>query len=52
MHSNKRLAIYFFNRKCRRESVNLILYARVTHDKYRVEFSLNQELSATLWDQN
>ena len=52
MHTNKRLAINFFTRKCRRESENLIIYARVTHDKSRVEFSLNRELSTTLWDNN
>lgn len=52
MHTNRGLSINFFTRKCRRESEYLIIYARTTHDKSRAEFSLNRELSATLWDNN
>ena len=52
MHTNSRLSINFFTRKCRRESENLIIHARITHDKSRAEFSLNRELLATLWDNN
>ncbi len=50
MQINSRLSINFFTRKCRREPENLIIYARITHDKSRAEFSLNRELPASLWD--
>ena len=38
------------SRKLERETENIKLYARVTVDAKRAEFSLNREIKASLWD--
>ncbi len=50
MLENSRLSVVFITRKLERETENLMLYARVTVDGKRAEFSLNRELKASLWD--
>ena len=52
MLENSRLSILFFTRKHEKESDALKIYARVTIDGKRAEFSLNRDLKATLWDKN
>ena len=50
MLENSRLSVIFITRKLERETENLMLYARITVDGKRAEFSLNRELKASLWD--
>lgn len=52
MLENSRLSILFFTRKHEKETGALKIYARVTSDGKRAEFSLNRDLKATLWDKN
>lgn len=52
MLENSRLSILFFTRKHESESDALKIYARVTIDAKRAEFSLNRDLKANLWDKN
>ncbi len=51
MLENSRLSIVFVTRKLNLEVGNIRLYARVTIDGKRAEFSLNRELSVSLWDE-
>ncbi|VAW10655.1 hypothetical protein MNBD_BACTEROID03-2666 [hydrothermal vent metagenome] len=51
MLENSRLSIVFVTRKLNLEVGNIRLYARVTVDGKRAEFSLNRELSVSLWDE-
>lgn len=46
-----RLSVVFVTRKLNKETGKLRLYARVTIEGKRVEFSLNRELEASLWDE-
>lgn len=50
MLENSRLSVIFITRKLDRETENLMLYARITVDGKRAEFSLNRELKGSLWD--
>ncbi|MCM4168916.1 Tyrosine recombinase XerC [Arenibacter antarcticus] len=50
MLENSRLSVVFITRKLERETENLKLYARITVDGKRAEFSLNRELKSSLWD--
>lgn len=50
MLENSRLSVIFITRKLERETENLMLYARITVDGKRAEFSLNRELKSSLWD--
>ncbi|WP_273567503.1 phage integrase SAM-like domain and Arm DNA-binding domain-containing protein [Maribacter halichondriae] len=50
MLENSRLSVVFITRKLERETENLMLYARITVDGKRAEFSINRELKASLWD--
>src|SRR5690606_30479007 len=47
-----RLSVVFVARKLNGTKGNLRLYARVTVDGKRSEFSLNRELAVNLWDEN
>ncbi|WP_026810585.1 site-specific integrase [Arenibacter latericius] len=47
-----KLYILFFTRKHKKKSDTLKLYARLTVGKTRCEFSLNRDLTASLWDNN
>lgn len=51
MLENSRLSIVFITRKLNLEKGNIRLYARITIDGKRAEFSLNRELSVSLWDE-
>lgn len=51
MLENSRLSVVFVARKHNRETWKLRLYARVTVDAKRAEFSLNRELAVSLWDE-
>ncbi|WP_299528829.1 site-specific integrase [Ulvibacterium sp.] len=51
MLENSRLSVVFVARKHNRETGKLRLYARVTVDAKRAEFSLNRELAVSLWDE-
>ncbi|MEO1012379.1 MAG: site-specific integrase [Bacteroidota bacterium] len=51
MLENSRLSVVFVTRKLNLEKGNVRLYARVTIDGKRAEFSLNRELSVSLWDE-
>lgn len=51
MLENSRLSVVFVTRKLNKETGKLRLYARVTIDAKRAEFSLNRELEASLWDE-
>lgn len=51
MLENSRLSVVFVTRKHNRETGKLRIYARVTVDAKRAEFSLNRELKASLWDE-
>jgi len=52
MLNNSRLSVVFVARKLNGTTGNLRLYARVTVDGKRSEFSLNRELAVNLWDEN
>ncbi len=51
MLENSRLSVVFITRKLNLEKGSVRLYARVTIDGKRAEFSLNRELSVSLWDE-
>ena len=51
MLENSRLSVVFVTRKLNLETGNIKLYARVTVDGKRTEFSLNRELPVSLWDE-
>ena len=51
MLENSRLSVVFVTRKLNLEKGNVRLYARVTIDGKRAEFSLNRELAVSLWDE-
>ncbi len=51
MLENSRLSIVFVTRKLNLEVGNIRLYVRITIDGKRAEFSLNRELSVSLWDE-
>lgn len=51
MLENSRLSIVFVTRKLNLEVGNIRIYARVSVDGKRAEFSLNRELSVSLWDE-
>ncbi len=51
MLENSRLSVVFITRKLERETENIKIYARVTVDGKRAEFSLNRELPVSLWDE-
>ncbi|ASO06403.1 site-specific integrase [Arenibacter algicola] len=51
MLENSRLSVVFVTRKLNLENGNIKLYARVTVDGKRAEFSLNRELPVSLWDE-
>jgi len=51
MLENSRLSVVFVTRKLNLEKGNVRLYARVTVDGKRAEFSLNRELAVSLWDE-
>ena len=51
MLENSRLSVVFVTRKLNLEAGNIRLYARVTVDGKRAEFSLNRELQVSLWDE-
>lgn len=51
MLENSRLSVVFVTRKLNKVTGKLKLYARVTVDGKRAEFSLNRELEASLWDE-
>ncbi|SHI53587.1 hypothetical protein SAMN04487911_10316 [Arenibacter nanhaiticus] len=50
MHEINRLSITFFARRCKKDPENKIIYARITCNKTRSDFSLNRVLSGNLWD--
>ena len=51
MLENSRLSVVFVTRKLNKKTGKLKLYARITVDGKRAEFSLNRELSVSLWDE-
>ncbi len=51
MLENSRLSVVFVTRKLNKETGKLKLYARITVDGKRAEFSLNRELQVSLWDE-
>ena len=51
MLENSRLSVVFVTRKLNLENGNIKIYARVTVDGKRAEFSLNRELPVSLWDE-
>ena len=51
MLENSRLLVVFVTRKLNLENGNIKIYARVTVDGKRAEFSLNRELPVSLWDE-
>lgn len=51
MLENSRLSVVFVARKLNLETETIRLYARVTVDGKRAEFSLNRELPVSLWDE-
>src|SRR5690606_15883603 len=51
MLENSRLSVVFLTRKHRDKNEKIRLYARVTVDGKRSEFSLNRELEVCLWDE-
>lgn len=51
MLENSRLSVVFVTRKLNLAEGNIRLYARITVDGKRAEFSLNRELSVSLWDE-
>jgi integrase len=51
MLENSRLSVVFVTRKLNLEIGNIRLYARITVDGKRAEFSLNRELAVSLWDE-
>ncbi len=51
MLGNSRLSIVFVTRKRNLEVGNIKIYVRVSVDGKRAEFSLNRELSVSLWDE-
>lgn len=51
MLENSRLSVVFVYRKLNLENGNIRLYARVTIDGKRAEFSFNRELAVSLWDE-
>tara|TARA_R110002050_G_scaffold110363_1_gene222456 strand:- start:54710 stop:54919 length:210 start_codon:yes stop_codon:yes gene_type:complete len=52
MHENSRLSVIFLARKNERDIEEMKIYARITVDGKRLEFSLNRNLKASLWDNN
>ncbi|WP_136469000.1 site-specific integrase [Flagellimonas onchidii] len=51
MLESSRLSVVFITRKLNLEKGSIKIYARVTIDGKRAEFSLNRELSVSLWDE-
>ena len=51
MLENSRLSVVFLVRKLNLEIGTIRIYARVTVDGKRAEFSLNRELPVSLWDE-
>ncbi|MEL7270103.1 MAG: site-specific integrase [Bacteroidota bacterium] len=51
MLENSRLSVVFVVRKLTSRTDTIKIYARVTVDAKRAEFSLNRELKASLWDE-
>ncbi len=51
MLENSRLSVVFITRRLNSETETIRIYARVTVDGKRAEFSLNRELAVSLWDE-
>lgn len=52
MQENSRLSVIFLTRKHEKKTGDLKIYARITVNGKRAEFSLNRKLKASLWDNN